>query len=81
MIENIEKFKCLHLYDNEGMLSKEKCEELGLPYEHWESLEESAYQCVYDISEDWAKEQPTWDDVKLAYKMGVEDGIKYINIK
>ncbi|MBQ0141023.1 MAG: hypothetical protein KBT36_17265 [Kurthia sp.] len=34
------------------------------------TIEERAYDCAYDISNDWMKDNPTWDDVELAYKRG-----------
>lgn len=34
--------------------------------------EEFAYQCAYDLSNDWAKETPTWDDVQKAFLIGYE---------
>lgn len=32
--------------------------------------EELAYQCAYDLSNDWAIDNPTWNDVQKAYLMG-----------
>lgn len=34
------------------------------------TLEDYAYQCAYDLSNDWAKDNPTWEDVKDACKLG-----------
>lgn len=33
-------------------------------------LEDFAYQCAYDLSNDWLKENATWDDVMVACKYG-----------
>lgn len=77
-LTNIKEFMNFHLYDDNGLIPKEKCEEMGLSFDNWESLNECAYRAAYDISEDWAKEDPEWSDVQEAYKIGVEDGINYI---
>lgn len=75
---NIEKFKNLHYYGSDGeKVSDEDLEEMGLSPDNYLSLEESAYQTAYDLSNDWAR-TPDWEDVKTAYKQGVEDGINYI---
>ena len=37
-----------------------------------DTLDEYAYQCAYDLSNDWAKETPDWHDVKTACKLGAE---------
>ena len=37
---------------------------------HRDTLDEFAYQCAYDLSNDWAKETPEWKDVKTACKLG-----------
>ena len=37
-----------------------------------ETLDEYAYQVAYDLSNDWMKETPTWDDVETACKLGAE---------
>lgn len=34
--------------------------------------EELAYQCAYDMSNDWAVDNPTWDDVQKAFLKGFE---------
>lgn len=58
---------------------KEKCEyskkeepvSEDLPHiRHRDTLDEFAYQCAYDLSNDWAKETPTWNDVEMACKLG-----------
>lgn len=36
-------------------------------------LDEAAYQCAYDLSDDWLKETPTWEDVEKAFKEGYKD--------
>ena len=35
-----------------------------------ETLDEYAYQCAYDMSNDWARENATWKDVQNACKLG-----------
>lgn len=35
-------------------------------------LDEFAYQCAYDMSNDWAIENPTWHDVEGACKLGAK---------
>lgn len=35
-------------------------------------LDEYAYQCAYDISNDWLREKPTWKDVEDACKLGAK---------
>lgn len=77
-LENIEHFKRLHYYGPDGELTPEKAESLGLEPEPYNSLWEQAYQVKYDLSEDWAKEVPDWDDVKESYMIGVEDGLEFI---
>jgi len=77
-LENIEHFKRLHYYDSDGELTQEKAESLGLEPEPYNSLVEQAYQVEYDLSEDWAKEAPEWDDVKESYMIGVEDAFGFI---
>ena len=77
-LENIEHFKRLHYYGADGELTSEKAESLGLEFEPYNSLLEQAYQVKYDLSEDWAKEAPEWDDVKESYMIGVEDGFEFI---
>ena len=39
---------------------------------HRDTLDEFAYQCAYDLSNDWAKETPEWKDVKTACKLGAQ---------
>jgi len=39
---------------------------------HRDTLDEFAYQCAYDLSNDWAKEAPEWKDVKTACKLGAQ---------
>ena len=77
-LENIEKFKRLHYYNSEGEISAEKAESLGLDPEPYSSLDDQAYQVSYDLSNDWAKDEPYWDDIRESYKLGVEDGLEYI---
>lgn len=68
--EFIEKFKKIRYYGAEGELSDERARELGLLVNDYMTLDECAYQCAYDISNDWVKDNPTWDDVEEAYKRG-----------
>lgn len=76
-MDNIKDFKRLHYYGQDGKeLTPEEIKRMGMEPEPCMSLEESAYQCAYDLSNDWAVETPTWEDVKAAYKKGAEDGIK-----
>ena len=35
-----------------------------------DTIDEYAYQCAYDLSNDWLKETPDWDDVQTACKLG-----------
>ena len=35
-------------------------------------VEEASYQYMYDASNDWAYDVPTWDDVQDAFKAGSE---------
>ena len=35
-----------------------------------ETLDEYAYQCAYNLSNDWAKENADWHDVEIACKLG-----------
>lgn len=45
----------------------------NLPHiRHRDTLDEFAYQCAYDLSNDWAKETPEWKDVKTACKLGAQ---------
>ena len=75
---DIEKFKNLHYYGSDGeKVSDEDLEKMGLTSDNYISLEESAYQITYDLSNDWIR-TPDWEDVKTAYKQGVEDGINYV---
>jgi len=39
---------------------------------HRDTLDEFAYQCAYDMSNDWAIENPTWHDVEDACKLGAK---------
>ena len=33
-------------------------------------MDDFSYQTAYDLSNDWAKEKPTWHDVEMACKLG-----------
>jgi len=37
-----------------------------------DTIEEYAYQCAYDLSNDWAKETPEWNDVQNACILGAQ---------
>ena len=67
-IENIEKFRLVRYFGQNGELSPEEIEKLGFPKEDYMTLSECAYQCAYDISNDWIRDTPNWDDVQDAYK-------------
>ena len=77
-MENIKDFKKVHYYGSNGIeLTKEELKKIGIKSDSYKSLEDCAYQASYDISNDWAKETPNWEDVREGYRRGVEDGIKY----
>ena len=77
-MENIEKFKRLYYFNDDGRkLSNEEVEKLGLNPEYYESLEETAYRAAYDLTEDWSKE-PDATMLQQAYKKGVDDGMQYV---
>ena len=38
----------------------------------FKDIEEASYQYIYDASNDWAYEIPTWSDVQDAFKAGAE---------
>ena len=72
------------------MLEEESVSEDFPHIRHRDTLDEFAYQCAYDLSNDWAKETPTWHDVEMACKLGAnwqkekdesttEDLCEYIN--
>lgn len=44
----------------------------GLPLTDRETLDAYAYQVAYDLSNDWLKVTPTWDDVEAAVKLGAK---------
>lgn len=37
-----------------------------------DTTDEYAYQVAYDLSNDWQRETPTWDDVEKAVRLGVQ---------
>lgn len=76
-MENIKDFEKIHYYNCNGELSEEEVRKLGLETDAYWSLEECAYHAAYDISNDWAKETPDWNDVQEGYRRGAEAGIKY----
>ena len=77
-MKNIEKFKKIHYYNSEGELSREEVIKTGMdPDDYWTS-EERAYQAAYDISNDWAKENPEWSDVEEGFRRGVKEALEYV---
>ena len=57
----------IHEYFKEEPVSED------LPHiHHRDTLDEFAYQCAYDLSNDWAKETSEWKDVKTACKLGAQ---------
>ena len=52
-------------------LEKQKDKELPEVIDR-ETIDEYAYQCAYDLSHDWIKDTPTWDDVESACKLGAK---------
>ena len=80
-MKNIENFKLERWYSGGRELTKEELKPLGLEKECYYSLEDRAYQAAYDISNDWAKEEPEWDDVEEGFKKGAEEGIEYCKDK
>lgn len=79
-MKNIEKFKKLRCYslDDGRELSEEKIISFGLNPDTWVSLEDRAYQAAYDISNDWIKDEPNWEDVREGFRKGVEEGIDFV---
>ena len=77
--EFIEKFKKIRYYGMDGELSDKEAEKLGLLVDDHMTLDDCAYQCAYDLSNDWLRETPTWDDVQEAYKKGALDAFNNIN--
>ena len=77
-MKNIKKFKKDRFYSGTRELTMEERIPLGLGSDTWQSLEDRAYQAAYDISEDWAKEDPDWNDVEEGFKKGVKEGIDFI---
>ena len=39
---------------------------------NWTDEQHAAYQCAYDLSNDWMKETPDWGDVEKAFQMGID---------
>ena len=76
-MENIEKFKKVKYYQGTRELTEEEVKKFGMTSPDYMTLDECAYQAMYNLTEDYSKE-PTWDMIQEAYKKGVEDGIKYI---
>ena len=81
-MKDIKKFKRIHYYSGDKKLSNEEAYKLGICTDpvngdYW-SLEERAYQAAYDISNDWTKEVPDWNDVKEGFRKGVEESIDFI---
>lgn len=76
-MENIERFKKVRYYGNDGELTPDQIRAIGFLEDDYQTLEERAYQCAYDISNDWVKDNPDWDDVQEAFKRGVEESKEY----
>ena len=67
-MKNINNFKKIHYYSGNKELSNEEAHSLGVCADtvngdYW-TLQERAYQAAYDISNDWSKENPDWNDVQ-----------------
>ena len=78
MIQDFEeKFQKIRIYGENGELSDAEAEKLGLGTNQYKTLDECGYQCAYDLSNDWIKETPDWDDVEKAYKLGAKEALKW----
>lgn len=81
-MRDIKDFRKIHYYNSNGELTLEEAHKLGVCVDSvngdYDCLDERAYQCAYDISHDWAKEVPDWNDVKNAFKRGVKETLEYV---
>ena len=84
-MKDIKDFKKVHYYSGEKELTDAEAHNLGICVDpvngDYDSLDERAYQAAYDISNDWAKEVPDWNDVKNAFKRGVKETLEYVLAK
>lgn len=81
-MKDIKNFKKIHYYSGDKELTNEEAHAIGVCVDpingdYWTS-EERAYQAAYDISNDWAKETPDWDDVQEGFRKGIKEGIDFI---
>ena len=81
-MKDIKDFRKIHYYSGDKELTNEEAHAIGVCVDpvngdYW-TLEERAYQAAYDISEDWAKENPEWDDVEEGFRRGVSEGIEFV---
>lgn len=81
-MKNIKNFKKIHYYSGDKELTNEEAHSLGVCVDpvngdYW-TLEERAYQATYDISNDWAKENPEWSDVEEGFRRGVKEALEYV---
>lgn len=44
------------------------------------ALNDRAYDYAYRASDDWLKEEPTWQDVQDAYKVGTKETLDAVKI-
>ena len=44
------------------------------------ALNDRAYHYAYRASDDWMKEEPTWQDVQDAYKAGTKETLDAVKI-
>jgi len=81
-MKNIKNFKKIHYYSGNRELSNEEAHAIGVCVDpingdYW-TLDERVYQAAYDISNDWAKEVPDWNDVEEGFRRGVSEGIEFV---
>ena len=69
--DNEDRIKLKKLQRSLAWLEKQKDKELPEVIDR-ETIDEYAYQCAYDLSHDWIKDTPTWDDVESACKLGAK---------
>ena len=81
-MKDIKNFKKIHYYSGNKELTNEEAHAIGVCVDpvngdYW-TLEERAYQAAYDISNDWAKENPEWSDVEEGFRRGVKEALEYV---
>lgn len=81
-MKNINNFKKIHYYSGNKELTNEEAHLLGvcadtINGDYW-TLQERAYQAAYDISNDWSKENPDWNDVQEGFIRGVKEALEYV---